>query len=133
MIYKLDPVLVAKLRKSHGSWFNEDNSGCSVGANSGDHELYCQCDKYIDRRHCKIKSDDPMLQYCMDEIYDITVTGAYYDKIASMATSSRRIGLFKFLGLLVTDGWSARFTARALSYRFKVEIYRELVAEGIIV
>ena len=101
-IYEQDPILVAKLRKSHGSWFNEGASGCSVGEKSNEPE-YCHCDKYIDRRHCKIKDNDPMLQYCMSEVYDITVTGAYYDKIASMATSSRRICLFKFLGMLVVD------------------------------
>lgn len=130
-IYEQDPVLVAKLRKSHGSWFNEGASGCAIGWDIKS-KIYCHCDKYLDRRHCKIKKDDPVLLYCRKE-FDIVVTGMEWDGVGSLATISRRVTLFKFLGMLKEEGWSARFTTRAMAYAFNEEVYQDLIKEGIIV
>jgi hypothetical protein len=134
LIYELDPGLVAKLRKSHGSWFNESRNDCSHNEDAKNWREACHCEKYLDRRHCKIKKEDEVLQYCLDEFNDITVTGIDIDlKAVSLATASRRVALFKLLGLLVDDGWSPRFTARAFSYKFNIAVFRELIEEGIIV
>ena len=131
-IYEQDPALVAKLRKQHGSWFNESANYCSHNENAEDWRDRCPCEKYLDRRHCKIKRDDPMLQYCKSN-FDITVTGAEIDvEGVSLATASRRVALFLLLGLIQRDGWSPRFTARAFSYSWNEGKYHELIDEGII-
>jgi hypothetical protein len=131
--YEQNPIIAAKMKKSHGSYFNEQASGCAIGWNIKSEE-YCHCDKYLDIRHCKIKIDDPVLQYCKIHGTDLIQAELVLRKVGSMATVSRRFTLFKFLGLLHEEGFSpiGIYSARAMAYGFDAKAFNKLIDEGII-
>lgn len=124
----------AKEKETHGSYFNAEENSCCVGSDVKPRADYCFCDKYLDRRHCKIKKTDPILRYLkmrpglwLDYDDFKQFTGC------SMPTISRRCALFFMLDLVektyISSGTFGSFTNHKLNHN----IYEKLVKEGIIV
>jgi len=122
-------------RSEHGLENAWRGTSCRVGWEIKEKEKHCYCDKYLDRRHCKIQRFDDVLDYCKRHETDLIQAELVLRKVGSMATVSRRFTLFKLLGLLTEEGWSpiGIYSARAMSYGFNHKIYLKLRKEGIIV
>ena len=138
LFYENNPTVEAARRESHGKWFRENNNSCAFGAEFKDPEEeyhYCGCDKYLDRRHCKIKLDDPIVQYIMDH-NSWNMTDMRLEKIGTAPTISRRVQLLEFLGAVERSGYLAEsmydLTARCIDYQTNQEIFNKLIDEGII-
>lgn len=122
----------------HERKFHKENSWCSVELpeeKQTEWSTACMHGKFFDRRHCKIKSTDPILKYLLLH------KGSWvdYDRInsftgSSMPTISRRRELFEWLNLVDVrlypyNGVVGSYTHQRLNH----DVYNKLVEEKIIV
>jgi len=101
---------------------------------------YCSCDKFLDRRHCKIKENDSVLHILTRHKRTIDIADAVwydYEELTeysgvSRPTVSRRCNLFLLLGL-VDRMWSWGGIEDVMNFRINWLIYDHLRKEGIII
>jgi len=138
-----NPLCVCGHRKSqHYQYTDLGSGGCKVK----EHNLlekfdsvYCACDKFFDRRHCKIQENDPVLLVLTRHKRTIKISNAvWYDypelteySHVSRPTVSRRCNLFLLLGL-VDRMWSWGTFESIMNFRINWLIYDHLRKEGII-
>ncbi len=117
--------------------------GCQVGDYTLQQKFnskYCSCEKFFDRRHCKIKSYDPVLLVLKRHIKHLHQNEAlWYDypeltKLSNVSrpTVSRRCNLFMLLGL-VDRMWGYGYIQDVMCFKLNWLIYDHLKKEGIIV
>ena len=126
----------------HYQYTDKESGGCKVK----NHELldkfesvFCACEKFFDRRHCKIKESDPVLQVFKKRkrAWHI-VESVWYDYVeltqrsgVSRPTVSRRCNLFLLLGL-VNRQWGMGFHREYMYFRLNWLILAHLREEGIV-
>lgn len=102
--------------------------------------VFCGCSKFFDRRHCKIKENDPVLHVLRrrKRAYHLREAVWYdYPELTrfsgvSRPTVSRKCNLFLLLGL-VDRHWGYGFIRDAMEFRINWLILEHLRKEGIIV
>lgn len=99
------------------------------------HYYYCKCKYFLDRRHCKIKWNDPAFKYVRTHPDYIIQMDLVMKKICTNATASRRIDLFELLGFVKRAGFApiGDYSARAVVYEADLNKIAQLQEEGIIV
>lgn len=127
----------------HNEKFSAGYGGCKVKDLTLRQKFgskYCSCEKFFDRRHCKIKSYDPVLLVLKRHIKHLHQNESFwYDYVeltklshVSRATVSRRCNLFMLLGLVVRE-WGMGFFTDVMNFKLNWLIYDHLKKEGIIV
>lgn len=102
--------------------------------------VYCGCPKFFDRRHCKIKENDPVLNVLRSRKRSFHITQAVwydYDELTeksgvSRPTVSRRCNLFLLLGL-VDRQWGLGYIRDSMTFRINWLVLEYLRREGMII
>ena len=128
----------------HYKYKDDDGYG---GCNVKKHELlqkfdsvYCACPKFFDRRHCKIKENDPVLNVLRTRKRAVHIVQAIwydYEELTELSkvsrpTVSRKCNLFLLLGL-VDRSWGWGGLQDVMNFRINWLIFDHLRKEGIIV
>lgn len=126
--YKYTPVGSGGCKVKHHSLLDKFES------------MYCGCDKFFDRRHCKIKENDPVLQVFRKKKRAWHISeSVWYDYVeltersgVSRPTVSRRCNLFLLLGLLDRK-YGMGYHRDYMYFRINWLILAHLRDEGIVI